>query len=1016
MIPISLSVQNFLSYGEGVPPLDFTGFHVACISGRNGHGKSALLDAITWALWGEARKSGVERRPSEGLLRIGTTEMQVDFEFHLEGTRYRVSRSFRKTTRTGTTRLEVQIYSPETGSYKTISEEDSVRKTQDRLNGLLRMNYDTFINSAFLLQGRADEFTRRNARERKNILADILGLSRYDDLSGLSRTYAQQAEVQYLNTQTRLTELDAIIAQKGDIQKKCDMVHEQMIALEKDLETTENHLDIVRKNLAKRERLITERDGLRMEIERIDREMAETKTLFEISQKHLQTVQDVLLQKDAIEADAEKYRTLQQAEAALQKKAHDVRPLEQRANELQREIDKARYEVERRLGEWELRIKDNEREIAEAQALLHDKEDMEARVETLRKAREQDRHWQVLREQRDLIERTIRDLERQVDSACTPWQVAHKTRQEQRERLEKLSGEKTNRRPLLEAAQKQQTAIKTTETERDQVRDRGSALNIQIETETHHLKALQKTCVEIEHQQAALRQVTNTQCPLCGSTLNDTHRAEVLANLEAQFRQAQSEMQTLKITLQKAETEREHLRRHYQELKNRLSERERVARAVAEAEAALQESENATLELETIKRDILEIENKLKEQTENSSDARALAQARRDHLTNLYPIAEHRTLQAKLKELETVETHWALILAAEERLKKARETLPTYHQKRDMAKQWLDEERYAIKERKALKEIFNKIQTLAYSPEQHQMATHTLQQLKDAPMCYERLQAAQRECAGAQQRHQMAQTRLISLLNLQQQAAHRLPDLDRAIIKSEVILQEAETVHIALRTKRSQRDQLLQQQAGLQTQIDQCQQMESERPTVIEKAQKAQKEARIYKELVTAFGKDGIQALIIEQAIPEIETETNRILSRLTDNRTQISIESLRDLKKGGTRETLDIKISDELGERSYELYSGGEAFRVDFAVRISLSKLLASRTGTRLRTLIIDEGFGTQDAEGIDNLVEAIQAISEDFEKILVITHVESLKQAFPVRIEVTKYPDQGSRYEVLY
>jgi len=68
------------------------------------------------------------------------------------------------------------------------------------------------------------------------------------------------------------------------------------------------------------------------------------------------------------------------------------------------------------------------------------------------------------------------------------------------------------------------------------------------------------------------------------------------------------------------------------------------------------------------------------------------------------------------------------------------------------------------------------------------------------------------------------------------------------------------------------------------------------------------------------------------------------------------------------------------------------------------------------LRTLVIDEGFGTQDQEGLDHLVEAIQAISEDFEKILIITHVESLKQAFPVRIEVTKYPDQGSRFEVLY
>ena len=55
MIPQKLSLRNFMCYREDAPPLDFTGIHLACISGDNGHGKSALLDAITWALWGRAR-------------------------------------------------------------------------------------------------------------------------------------------------------------------------------------------------------------------------------------------------------------------------------------------------------------------------------------------------------------------------------------------------------------------------------------------------------------------------------------------------------------------------------------------------------------------------------------------------------------------------------------------------------------------------------------------------------------------------------------------------------------------------------------------------------------------------------------------------------------------------------------------------------------------------------------------------------------------------------------------------
>jgi len=182
-----------------------------------------------------------------------------------------------------------------------------------------------------------------------------------------------------------------------------------------------------------------------------------------------------------------------------------------------------------------------------------------------------------------------------------------------------------------------------------------------------------------------------------------------------------------------------------------------------------------------------------------------------------------------------------------------------------------------------------------------------------------------------------------------------------------------------------------------------------------EELEKSRQEKNIYEKLVVAFGKNGIQALIIENALPEIEEEANHLLAKLTNNGTQITIESLRDLKSGRIKETLDIKISDEMGVRDYEMYSGGEAFRIDFSLRISLSKLLARRAGTRLRSLVIDEGFGTQDEEGLDNIVQAIQSISDDFDKILVITHLESIKEAFPVRIEVTKLPEVGSRYKIV-
>ena len=85
----------------------------------------------------------------------------------------------------------------------------------------------------------------------------------------------------------------------------------------------------------------------------------------------------------------------------------------------------------------------------------------------------------------------------------------------------------------------------------------------------------------------------------------------------------------------------------------------------------------------------------------------------------------------------------------------------------------------------------------------------------------------------------------------------------------------------------------------------------------------------------------------------------------------------------------------------------------MNFAIRVALSQLLARRSGTQLQTLIMDEGFGVLDAAGRERLVEAINAAQTDFQRILVVTHIEELKDMFPVRIEVVKGVD-GSEITV--
>jgi len=169
-----------------------------------------------------------------------------------------------------------------------------------------------------------------------------------------------------------------------------------------------------------------------------------------------------------------------------------------------------------------------------------------------------------------------------------------------------------------------------------------------------------------------------------------------------------------------------------------------------------------------------------------------------------------------------------------------------------------------------------------------------------------------------------------------------------------------------------------------------------------------------YNLLCQILGKDGIQGMLIEQILPEIEQDANLLLAKLTDNQAQLSFESLRELKSGGMKETLDIKISDTLGIRPYELFSGGEAFRIDFALRLAISKFLARRAGTSIQTLIIDEGFGSQDEEGLHHIMESLYAIQDEFAKIIIVSHLPIMKDQFPVHFCVTKGP-QGSSVQVM-
>src|SRR5437868_6067009 len=187
MIPLKLELKDFLSYGEGHPPLSLEGIHVACLSGSNGHGKSALLDAMVWALWGEPRGGA---RSGDDLIRHGANDMEVSLEFDMDGSRYRVTRKRTKRNKTGSTELQFEGFDGE--MWRPLAE-GSIGQTQDAINGLIRMTHDTFVHASFVQQGKADAFMMITPQQRKQVLGEILGLGVYDELADAARDAGREA-------------------------------------------------------------------------------------------------------------------------------------------------------------------------------------------------------------------------------------------------------------------------------------------------------------------------------------------------------------------------------------------------------------------------------------------------------------------------------------------------------------------------------------------------------------------------------------------------------------------------------------------------------------------------------------------------------------------------------------------------------------------------------------------------------------------------------------------------------
>lgn len=989
MIPRRLELTNFLSYRE-TAVLEFDGIHTACISGANGAGKSSILDGITWALFGNARSRSDDDLVNRLAARNGDPA-EVQFIFELEGGLYRVIRRKAAGKRL---LLELQVATnPEQPlgdlSWKPLSE-SKVRETQEAIEKLLRMNYDTFSNASFLLQGKADEFTTKTPNQRKEVLADLLGVSIWEQYKEAAAERRKGTELDLRLLDGRLEEIERELAEEearktavADIQAESERVGGQL-ALQEQLLNQARQTEAA---IAQQERTVQQGANTLAQARR-------TLATWQQQQQQRQQERDgyttILAAATAIEAEFAAWQAADRELQGWQDKADQAYQLQQQKRPFELTITQTRSRLEQQQRQGQAQAA----QVAEAAS---ERVQIAAKIAAGQAQLAQlEGEMAALTAQEQAYQEARLALQ-QLESERRLWAQEQQQLTRQRQQVGRWQEEETAVSQNLTAANQRLIELAAQLGAIGSQSQRHAAALAERDSVQAEQPRLREQMNKLKERLDRLSEEAGSSCPLCGQPLTASHRQEVLAELQQ---------------------DGEELAARFRDNKKRLAD---LQSEINQLQATLQETPRLEREQQTQQQRLAQAEARLTEIRQAVTDWEAAGAVRLAELDKL--LGDETAISAQKQQVATLET----AVGRKTTLEKARQTgqrTLSAHEARlgeidRLTAAWEGEGAAALAEvvrqlargdfaaeaQATLAQLEAQTAAVGYDAAAHEAVRQRVKGLQTAVSRHQELRQAEAavkplEDALADLGQRLTeQAELVETLAGQQETAvaHleslRANSSDRRAIEDEVFRLREVQISINRRVGAAQQlvgvlDDLRRQQGQLQT----------ERAAL---TQRVQRLALLEK----ACGRGGVQALLIEQALPDIEDRANELLERLTGSEMRILFETQKQLKsRDAVAETLDIRISDSAGERPYDNFSGGEQFRVNFAIRLALSQLLAKRAGARLQTLVIDEGFGSQDPSGRQRLVEAINTIQDDFARILVITHIDELRDAFPTRIEVTK------------
>ncbi|MEG3839772.1 SMC family ATPase [Microcoleus sp. herbarium14] len=1010
MRPLELILEGFTSFRRE-QRLDFSELDLFAITGATGAGKSSLLDAMTYALFGTTTRSG---KQVSDLASQGSENLKVQLRFAVGSAQYRVTRRWR--FRPKSPENKVILESWQNGVWETVG--TSIVAVQNTIEQILGMDFDTFTRAIILPQGKFDEFIKGDTSKRREILRQLAGFEIFEQMRKEANELAKLLKQEREMVERQLAELSAPAA--DEVAQK----RSQLVTLEQQLPQFDRAIVQAQKALDQEEQLFSQLvrwQELQQELAKLNASSAEMTILAQ----RLERAQAAdRLQGDwaLVRSARSQYETAENAAVAAREQLIKARS-KLAAEQQQLDAAKAKSEV------LTPQIKAREDALAAAKVYEEQRAQLETEVARAQKTQQEKlRFFQAAEKEMQAANTKIQAAGFRVTKAAALLEQ-YSPGGKRLEQLQQIAPLLMEFELIAKQGKTQQEQLNKSIADREsaqqnyvQVVANLEAAQIRLKECGGELEAAQTANAEAARLEsvAAVRMSLSSgdTCPVCGGVHPESDRLPALpssnivdlaglrrkvAGANMVFEAVQRLAAEGKSAVSAGQQKESEMAQMLQLTANRVAElQQQITQVLDDSQwevlrlqqerAILEESDRqyreteqqfqlASLEYENFQQRFNFAAAALAAKQQEYQDAIAESDRRQQQLQScvnaLYQITEYQAYANLAKALEADKQNLAnLLKTAEESYQTAQNTAIQAAEREQQAGEVFA--LAAARKQQLNLDLSAKLTAVDFTEKTFLAAVVTLEKQSE----WENSIRCVRE----------------SKIQLETRAKDLSEDLAGRTTDEHNLAQARsakQTAQENLKQANNNRAELLAWIQVAAQNLEQAERLSQQITNFTEQEQ-------TYHTLAQNLKSNEFQSYILEHLEAELVGSATLILQELTDNRYKLK-------NQDGEYWVTDNWNGGEA--RRVRTLSGGETFATSLSMALALSEKLSQ--GAQLGSLFLDEGFGTLDTETLESVTQILESLRQRERLIGVITHVRGLGERLPAQVKVFKSP-QGSRIEI--